>query len=576
MKIIDQTNRTISKQKGRVKKRSAPGSNAPFSINVIRTKNLSERSPKQSDSSTSGTKDNDNSTPSLTLNIDSLEGNTFSSMLFQELEMLMQPAESFGLDIMNSSTGGTDHEAQKNQFMDTVMKEYDINEFQPSVNPSSPNWNNEDPNSTYTYENSDIQSEFRFTNHYLRHMCEFYSVKEPKWNFYSMVSSYLAYRYRPLQCSLLAWSGLHLNIVEKTDNKLPKRLFHTALSFIMKENFLTSTVPVEVLLSTAFFLCLYDIMEGAGNTVHILRHVWSTVGVNNFFDPKMEGSYSAIAYQVITWLIYLDIRSSLFIGNISFPDFFLLGSKKRTGLRNNLNVEYLAVSDLYESKTVLGIYVKSRHVLSDMYGESYPRESIVSDNTLDKLLVLLVKNMLLLGSLIRLRCWIELCGNSTEFDPQSFEKKISSLYEESNQLNYIKDKDYITEFHVLIINLLIHTSLIYFDRICHPDIRTNEESQNSATEVFRITVKLKKLRGIKTPGSFLLPFPLFIAGIETTDEIYKNWIVNELETYEKEYWGINITKTITLMKECWLEQDKSDVRVDVGPIMEKFTGYFVI
>lgn len=426
------------------------------------------------------------------------------------------------------------------------------------------------------FEPIDYQNEFRLVNHYCRCMCEFFSVKEPKWNFYSMVSNHYAYRYTPLRYSLLAWSGLHLSIVEKTSSSLSKTYYKSALSLVMKENFHSSSVPIELLLASAYFLALYDLMEGTGNTVFILKHVWSTLKIGNIFESDFQSSdrkLSAFAYQIITWLIYIDIKSALFIGNINFPDYIFLDNSKD----QNLNIQYLTVSEVYESKTVLNIFQHSRHVLSDIYGKAYPKENVMTDNTQDKILVLMVKNMLLLGSLIRLRCWLELCGNSTDFDPQSLKKKIHLLYQESMKLyQYENDKEDVTLFHILIINALIHSSIIYFDRICHPDIRSNDISQKSANEILGIALKLKNLRGIGTPGSLQWPLPMFIAGIETTDDIQKDWIRHELDSYEAEGWGLHIGKMKTLLQHTWDEQDKISSRVDVGKIMQDSTGYFVI
>lgn len=427
------------------------------------------------------------------------------------------------------------------------------------------------------FEPLDYQNEFRLVNHYCRSMCEFYSVKEPKWNFYSMVSNHYAYRFTPLRYSLLAWSGLHLSIVEKSSSSLSKTYYKTALTLIMKENFHNSSVPIELLLASAYFLALYDLMEGTGNTVFILKHVWSTLRVGNIFESELNQSndqkLSAFGYQIITWLIYIDIKSALFIGNINFPDYIFLDNSKN----QNLNIQYLTVSEVYESKTVLNIYQHSRHVLSDIYGESYPKKNILTDNTQDKILVLMVKNMLLLGSLIRLRCWLELCGNSTDFDPQSLETKINMLHQESMKLyQYENDKEDVTLFHILIINALIHSSVIYFDRICHPDIRTNDRSQKSADEILKIALKLKNLRGIETPGSLQWPLPMFIAGIETTHDIQKDWILHELDNYEDAGWGSQIGKMKILLQNTWKEQDKVNSRVDVGKLMHDITGYFVM
>ena len=437
-----------------------------------------------------------------------------------------------------------------------------------------------------------IQNEFRLVCHYCRVMCKFYSVKEPQWNFYSIVSNVFAYRYIPLKESILAWSSLHLSIVEDTPLTTAKNYFQSAISSVIKENFMKSSIPIELLLASAFFLCHFDIMCGETNTIWILRHVWSTGRIGLIFEPKEKNDgehtridrklpvLSAFAYQIITWLVYLDIRSALFVGNISFPDYIALEDKRREDFtakyERSSDLEYLTIADKYESKAVYNIFANSRQVLSSMYGPSYPKDFQSTDDLQDQILVSMVKNMLMFGTLIRLRCWFELCGNSTEFDPQSVQERIDALYIETQKLSSIKANDSVSLFHILIIKALVHASIIYFDRICNPNIRTNEKCQLAAYEILKVALKLREIRCLKTPGSTQWPFPLFIAGVETDDVVHQNWILEELERCEEEGWGLHIGKTKILLKECIKRQGKLNQRVDIGAVMEELTGYFIL
>lgn len=437
-----------------------------------------------------------------------------------------------------------------------------------------------------------IQNEFRLVCHYCRVMCKFYSVKEPQWNFYSIVSNVFAYRYLPLKESILAWSSLHLSIVEKAPLTLARNYFQSAISSVINENFLKSSIPIELLLASAFFLCHFDIMSGETNTIWILRHVWSTGRIGLIFEPKEKTDeehnrmgrrlpiLSAFAYQIITWLVYLDIRSALFIGNISFPDYIALENKMREVSTENYerssDLEYLTIADKYESKAVYNIFANSRQVLSSMYGPSYPKDFQSTDDLQDQILVLMVKNMLMFGTLIRLRCWFELCGNSTEFDPHSVQQRIDALYIETQKLSSIEANDSVSRFHILIIKALVHASIIYFDRICNPNIRTNEKCQLAAYEILKVALQLREMRSLKTPGSTQWPFPLFIAGVETDDVVHQNWILEELENCEDEGWGLHIGKTRILLRECIRRQGKLNQRVDVGVVMEELTGYFIL
>lgn len=494
----------------------------------------------------------------------------------------------------------TEEEDKRGEWMDDILKKPNGNSAtvttlnSPKCNP----YDEQVPSNTLVINKLDkledrvIQNEFRLVCHYCRVMCKFYSVKEPQWNFYSIVSNVFAYRYIPLKESILAWSSLHLSIVEGTPLTTAKNYFQSAISSVIKENFLKSSIPIELLLASAFFLCHFDIMSGETNTIWILRHVWSTGRIGLIFEPKEKNDgentrtdrklpvLSAFAYQIITWLVYLDIRSALFVGNISFPDYIALEDKRREDFtakyERSSDLEYLTIADKYESKAVYNIFANSRQVLSSMYGPSYPKDFQSTDDLQDQILVLMVKNMLMFGTLIRLRCWFELCGNSTEFDPQSVQQRIDALYIETQKLSSIKANDSVSLFHILIIKALVHASIIYFDRICNPNIRTNEKCQLAAYEILKVALKLREIRSLKTPGSTQWPFPLFIAGVETDDVVHQNWILEELERCEEEGWGLHIGKTKILLKECIRRQGELNQRVDIGAVMEELTGYFIL
>lgn len=99
-----------------------------------------------------------------------------------------------------------------------------------------------------------------------------------------------------------------------------------------------------------------------------------------------------------------------------------------------------------------------------------------------------------------------------------------------------------------------------------PNIRTNPESQAAAYELIQISHQLRKAKYLQTPRSLIWPMPTFVAGIETTDEIYQEWILSYLE--ELEHWGSNIKQTRELLAKVIKRQSREGRRVKVRDVME--------
>ncbi|QPG77408.1 hypothetical protein FOA43_004822 [Brettanomyces nanus] len=500
--------------------------------------------------------------------------NVGDSQLFEkELSELIQPAASYGFRDLNETMDEPTKMNPEIYVTDTEVNEperprnVDSESFVPPLTDSQ----------IASLGSPHHQNEFRLINHYCRIMCNFYSVKDPEWNFYTYICDRLACCYVPLKYSLLAWSALHLSIVESTPQKLANNYYNSSLQAVMGHDFVKSDVPIEMLLITAYFLVHYDIMAGTKHCYQILRHVWSSLRIGRFFNnrPGHCPTLSSFGYQIVVWLLYIDIRSSLFSGNISFPDYILNGDCPPKSKRNP-NIEYLSTSTVYEKRAVSNIFSRSTRYLSGAYGPCYPTEYFKDDELQSKILVLMMRDMMMFGRLIRLRNWLNQCGNSTEFDSNSLQKEIKELYWDNHKMLQWSGHSRMSSFHVLIENALIHAIIIYFDRICHPDIRSNEKCQDSASEILKISVQLKNLRCRDTPGSTQWPFPLFIAGVETTDVIYQNWILEELKNCEGEGWGLHLGKMRKLFTECIDRQAKTKRRVDIGEVMELTTGVFVL
>ena len=101
-----------------------------------------------------------------------------------------------------------------------------------------------------------------------------------------------------------------------------------------------------------------------------------------------------------------------------------------------------------------------------------------------------------------------------------------------------------TKHHCLTSTALHLSATILLNRIASPDIRTDEESQAAAREIFQIARRLQKL-GFSSPRSLMWPIPIFIAGMEVTDEIYQDWVLDYMrEMAKRGYSTLNATELL--------------------------------
>lgn len=421
------------------------------------------------------------------------------------------------------------------------------------------------------------QNEFWLIMYFTRTMCQFYSLKSPDWTIYAYMGGRLASQYLPLKYAILSWTALHYASVNGSSKDVAQQYYNEALNVVMREEFIGGKVHVELLLTTCFFLLQFDIAMGTRQAKRILRHVWSKLQIGRFFgdiDQSSRPQLSPYGYQILYFILHIDIRSSLFTGNISFPDYVIIPKNQR-----NVNIEYLTTSKLYDDKAS-DIAWQTRGVSSDIFGKDYPKSFTDDDSLLDHILVTTMRNIMTLGRVIRLRNWLDQCGNSTEFDPESFQQEVDELVSENEQLyetfKSTKMSGRNVQSSMLICNALVYCAVILLDRQIHPNIKSNERSQDAAKEIIKIAVKLNTIRDSQYPRSQLWPFPLLIAGIETTDPIYQAWVLDAFKEYSTKGWGIHITKAVRLLEECLRKQGEEDVRVDVGEVMMNVTGVFII
>lgn len=144
---------------------------------------------------------------------------------------------------------------------------------------------------------------------------------------------------------------------------------------------------------------------------------------------------------------------------------------------------------------------------------------------------------------------------------------------------------------------------VLWSRFLYPTIRSDSTAATATSGILKIALRLREIHrkgilasSIKIPRAMLWPLPVFIAGIETTDEIYADWIsefIDEMDSStnnEAKGQGSNHgehtsapteDKTgeltdqkliLMLMKRVRDKQDLLDCRVDVQEVMSEING----
>ena len=121
---------------------------------------------------------------------------------------------------------------------------------------------------------------------------------------------------------------------------------------------------------------------------------------------------------------------------------------------------------------------------------------------------------------------------------------------------------------------IYYCAVILFNRILNPQVRTDPESQECARNILQIVLKLRDANMLHNPDSMMSSFPIFVAGIEIQDEIYKDWTLSILSEFQS--WGTNIPKVKDLLRRIMKRQEVTKCRVNVCQFIKEFGSVIVI
>jgi len=106
------------------------------------------------------------------------------------------------------------------------------------------------------------------------------------------------------------------------------------------------------------------------------------------------------------------------------------------------------------------------------------------------------------------------------------------------------------------------------NRIVSPEVRTDEEAQAAAREIVHIARRLRQSGYLCSPRSLIWPIPIFIAGVEITDEIYQDWILDYMR--ELAGLGTSTAEARELLRRIMERQRARGRRIKVRDAMKDF------
>ncbi|KAL6806286.1 major facilitator superfamily domain-containing protein [Trichoderma sp. SZMC 28013] len=394
----------------------------------------------------------------------------------------------------------------------------------------------------------------------------------------------------PFRFAVLAWAAKHLAATSLSHDESWKIYYAQAIQGLGRlsccvdsnDRFLepSSAAPTsqcvisskaEITISSVLFLCRCDVLNGDATSIlsrldnvkeHLTCHLDDT-------------SLSALACKFLLWLCYIDVRLRIFSSPLPSSN-----SGENTAMTTLLHALIRHPSYKY-------ILSHSHSYLSEIFGQTYPADELVQDEKKVPVSVRTHETFCLISNMLQYRSWKHVLEQNSSL---SEHRELAEAKETAINLD-IRRMD--TEFDLAIAtnpaaNALRHiaTSLgknvvdrgssnhtangspsprsllhantsrdidraslqwlscyaaflsakVLWSRFLYPEIRSDSTAAMATSGILKIALQLRQIHRksrlaslMKVPRSMLWPLPIFIAGIETTDEIYADWISEFME-----------------------------------------------
>ncbi len=432
----------------------------------------------------------------------------------------------------------------------------DIREWVPGRRRKRTGQSHESPVSETCPVRSDSEEVERFLDYFKEYSINAITAKEDaKWSHHRFVLDFVGgcVEHFPLRLAVLAWAAKqcpqeppnigfsaeswYYRAQEATDELMA---LQDPTTEITRQKALSSAA--DILLSTSVYLTRFDILEGNLDLV-TARFRRMTEWLTRNPETLM---LSAFACKSLLWLCYLQLRIHIF---------FTL-APHASSLLDEL-VRRVDYQDIFE---------RSHTSHSEIFGNSYPETELVLDTEKIPVAARNHEIFCLLNSIMKYRSWHHYqigtdISTTTgpaieaEFRRMEIDFEMSFLTDPSasvlqhtpadSRLPHLAYDDTVfadsmtlslqrretnsqISFSWMNVYSLFLSAKIFWPGLFAPNIRTDDSSSAAVSAIFQIAMRLSKLQGSQQSGrllsSTLWPLSLFMAGIETTDEVYADWM----------------------------------------------------
>ncbi|KAI1377765.1 hypothetical protein F4677DRAFT_444353 [Hypoxylon crocopeplum] len=397
----------------------------------------------------------------------------------------------------------------------------------------------------------------RLIQHYLNVMTSYAKIRcSGDDNIYSHIFSNMALFYAPLYNAIMAWTALHLGQTRSEPDlirKAEKRYSH-AVSLTHRDQ--DVALHFELSIVTIWFALQFELLAAQGID-SFCRHLEFAADLVDAHRRHQRAGGEAtplghIGSRILVWLGAYDSRASC------------IGGKGR--LLQNLELfcseyDFIDVAFPYAPASTEDLKPCLRLSLELDYMES----RIVQLNRRSSPVPIAIWSTVQSG-LIAIR-------ERLESDP-TVAPIIAHI---TNPTRALAGRITTRRFNCLLLLASFYSVVISFHRMLPAHVsmsmpRKLTPAEDAASYIIRLASWVCRFRS-PSPQN-IWPRLLFLAGIETTDLVYQDWVVKTLT--EAEVWGANFRKTRVLLERIIKIQGREGVRVDYLDVMKQDTGLFII
>ncbi|KAK7752978.1 hypothetical protein SLS62_005137 [Diatrype stigma] len=402
--------------------------------------------------------------------------------------------------------------------------------------------------------------------HYLNVMTGYAKIRySGDENLYSQIFSDMALFYAPLYHCVMAWTALHLGQTKSEPDlvqKATERYSH-AVSLMHRDQNVAH--HFELSLITIWFALQFELLAASG-IVPFCRHLEFTADlVDAHRRHQKAGGQAAplgpIGSRVLVWLGAYDARASWIGGTGRLLQNLELFSSEYDFL-NAAFPETRSNSNGQDTKPCLQDTKPCLRLNLDF-------------DTVEGRIVHLHRREVAAPVTVWTTVQDELLSIQERLESdRTIASIVSSL---SNPTRSLGGKITMKGFNCFLLLATFYSVVICYHRMLPPRVVNSIpkkliSAESAAKRIISITSTVCRLRP-PSPQN-IWPRILFLAGIETTDMVYQDWVVKTLA--DAEVWGANFGKTRVLLEHVIRIQGREGTRVDYLDVMKQTTGLFII